>query len=61
MNGDAGDSDVLAGNSPSGQADCAFLRGSEIMLARLVDPEAMGFEIGGDGDLRHIAFAAFSQ
>src|SRR5947207_6353927 len=61
MNRDAGDGDVFAGNSPRGQADRPFFSGSEIMLAGSVDPEAMGFEIRGDGHLGDAALAAFAE
>jgi hypothetical protein len=39
----------LAPDTPRRQANRAFFGRREIVLAGLIDPQAMGFEIGGDG------------
>src|SRR6185437_8198883 len=56
MDWDSGDADVLFGNTPVVKVRSAFGGRGGVAIAWLIDPEAMGFEIGGDGDLREIQF-----
>ena len=42
----------VRGHAPVRQVHGPFLGGREIVIARLVDPQAVGLEIGGHGDLR---------
>ena len=52
VDGDAGYRGIGRRHPPMMQVAGAFLRGSEVVIARLVDPEAMRLEVRGDGDLR---------
>ena len=38
------------------QIDRAFLRGREVVIAGLIDPEPMRLEVGGDGQVRRVDF-----
>ena len=57
MDGDAGHGDVGGRHAPVLQVGRAFLGGGEVVVAGLVDPQAVRFEVGGHGELRRFELA----
>src|SRR5947209_7446912 len=61
VDGDAGDGDVGGRHAPGVEVAGALLRGGEVVVAGLVDPQAVGLEVGGGGDLRGLEGALPAQ
>src|SRR5205085_438852 len=58
MNGDAGDGDDVARDVPAAEGDGGLFGGGEVVIGRVVGPEAVGVEVGDDGKLRDGLVAA---